>query len=107
MGKEKYHAPKHLRPATRRWVEQVVADYVIESHHLKLLLMAGESWDRSCEAREAIQKHGMVCEGRFGPKPRPEIGIEHNAKIAFARLLREIGLDVNDPDEARPPRGRF
>ncbi|TAU76534.1 hypothetical protein ELI13_31645 [Rhizobium ruizarguesonis] len=43
---------------------------------------------------------------RFGqPKERPEVGIMQNARIAFARLLRELALDgVDGPDAPRSPR---
>lgn len=104
MTNAKFKAPKHLRIGTRKWVEQIVRDFDLESHHLKLLLMAGQAWDRAEAAREALAEHGMVVDGRFGPKPRPEIGIEHNSMIGFARLVRELGLDAGDPDESRPPR---
>ena len=108
-GNGAFKAPKHLRAATRRWVEGIDRDYQLESHHHRLLVLAGESWDRCVAAREALEKHGLVYNGKFGPKPRPEVAIEHNCKIVFARMLREIGLDVNDPDESRPPRvgGRY
>ena len=58
--------PKHLRPDTAAWFTSVVADYDFESHHLKLLIKACESWDRSEQAREALATHGMTYADRFG-----------------------------------------
>jgi P27 family predicted phage terminase small subunit len=98
-------APKHLRAPTRRWWSSVQADYTLEPHHVRLLTMMAEAWDRCQEAREAIEEHGLVYTDRFGsPKPRPEVAVERDSRIAFARLLRELNLDVDAPDESRIPR---
>ena len=102
----KYKAPRHLAPPTRRWVEQIAGDYVLESHHLRLLLLAGESWDRVTQARETVKAEGLTIDGRFGKKLHPAVLVEKDNKVLFARLLRELGLDSETPDEARPPRVR-
>ena len=97
--------PKYLRAETRKWWLSVTEDYDLELHHLRLLSMAAETWDEYCAAREAIKKHGMTYADRFGqPKSRPEIAIERDCRIGFARLIRELGLDLGEPDEVRPPR---
>ena len=98
-------APAHLRPGTRQWYEQVAGEYVLESHHLRLLQLAAESWDRAQEAREALAKHGLTHVDRFNaPRPRPEAAIERDSRIGFARLIRELSLDVvAPPEESRPP----
>ena len=88
-------APAHLRDSTRCWWRAVVADYVLEGHHLKLLTLAGESWDRCSQAREALASGGLIFEDRFGqPHARPEVAIERDSRLAFARLMRELDLDV-------------
>lgn len=95
-------APKHLSRASRAWYRSVLADYELEPHHVKLLLLAAESFDRATEAREAITKHGAVLADRFGQlRPNPSIAIERDSRIAFARLVRDLQLD----DESSP-RGR-
>lgn len=97
--------PTHLRPETASWWKAVVAEFDLEQHHIRLLRLACEAWDRGQEAREAIAQHGSVYVDRFGqPRARPEIAIERDARIAFARLMRELALDVDGPDESgRPP----
>ena len=58
-------------------------------------------------AREAIAEHGMTFEDGHGvTRSRPEIQIERDARIQFARLVRELDLDTVAPpvaDLGRPP----
>lgn len=96
--------PPHLSEASAKWFADVVAEFALEPHHLKLLALAAESWDRCTAARVAIQEHGMTFTDRFGqPRSRPEIQIERDSRIAFCRTLRELALDVNEPGDNRPP----
>ncbi len=96
--------PAHLGPSTRAWFAHVVATYALEPHHLRLLALAGEAWDRGQQAREALAQHGLTFLDRFGvPRARPEVAIERDARLAFARLVRELDLDVESPPEARRP----
>ncbi|MGX1164498.1 P27 family predicted phage terminase small subunit [Bradyrhizobium sp. USDA 372] len=99
-----YRPPTHLRTDTAAWFNAVVQEFELDQHHFRLLVKACEAWDRSEEAREAIAKYGMTFEDRFGaPHARPEVGIERDSRLAFARLVRELGLDVAPPVESRPP----
>ena len=100
-------APKHLKAPTRRWFESVVADYELQPHHVRLLTLAGESWDRCVEAREAIKEHGMTFTNKYNEvKLRPEVTVEKDSRIAFARLVRELNLS-EDPPDSRPPRLKY
>jgi P27 family predicted phage terminase small subunit len=95
--------PKHLRVATSAWWAEVVSEYDLENFHIRLLTKASEAFDRSEQAREALLKHGLTFDDRFGsPHARPEVAIERDSRIAFARLIREIGLDVSTPSDTRP-----
>jgi hypothetical protein len=96
--------PKHLTPATRAWFASVCEEYELDEHHLRLLALAGESWDRGQQARTELEKHGITYVDRFGaPRKRPEVSIESESRIAFARILREIDLDCAPPPDSRPP----
>jgi phage terminase small subunit len=97
--------PKYLKPETRDWFNQVANDYELDQHHVRLLTLAAEAWEAGQEARAAIAKHGTIYVDRFGaPRKRPEVGVMAEARIAFARLLRELDLDVDPPASAsRPP----
>ena len=92
--------PSYLRVATQKWFTNVVTEYSLEEHHVRILTLACQAWDRVAQAREALTKHGMVYTDRFGqPHARPEIGVERDGRIAFARLIRELALDVDGPSE--------
>jgi hypothetical protein len=99
-----------LRPPTRRWVEHVRDGWALDEHHEKLLLLAGEAFDRATAAREAIDTHGMTYIDRFGaPRTRPEVRIENDSRLAFARLVRQLDLDApgvpSSPLSLGPRRG--
>ena len=98
-------SPAHLAAPTRKWFAQVIADYELEPHHFKLLTLAGEAWDRGVQARLALAEYGLTYTDRFGaPRSRPEISVERDSRIAFARLCRELDLDSDAiPTTPRPP----
>jgi phage terminase small subunit len=98
-------APGHLSPAMREWWDQVMVDFELDRHHLRLLEAACDAWDRMVGARSAIAEHGLTFSGKGGdPKPRPEVAVERDARLAFARLLRELDLDtIAVPEVPRPP----
>ncbi len=100
-------APRHLAAPTKRWFESVVDCYTLEEHHLRLLTLAAEAWDRSEQARKTIAADGAIYHDRFGaPRKHPAISIEENARLQFARLLRELDLDGEPTVDIRPPRRR-
>jgi phage terminase small subunit len=78
---------------------------VLDEHHVRLLTLACEAWDRCQQARESLDVEGLVFEDRFGaPHARPEIAIERDSRLAFARLVRELDLDTTEVGEpSRPP----
>lgn len=105
MKKTEPKPPKHLRAATKKWFAAVVHEYVLEDHHLRILTLAAEAWDRGQQAREALASHGLTFNDRFGqPHARPEVAIERDSRLSFARLVRELRLDLSEPPESpRPP----
>lgn len=97
--------PRHLSTATTKWFRSVVADFDLADHHLHLLTLACEARDRAEQARIILEKEGVTILDRFGvPKAHPAVAIERDSRIAFARLLRELGLSDGDAEAPRPPR---
>ena len=99
-----------MRPATRRWFASVVRGWQLDEHHVRLLTLACEAWDRGEEARERLAVEGLTVKDRFGQvKPHPCAGIERDAASTFRQLVRELDLDTEPaPEAARPPQlGRY
>ena len=95
--------PKHLRKDTATWWAEVLEQFELDSHHVRLLTKACESWDRSEQARELLAQDGLIIEDRFGSKKaHPAVAIERDSRLAFCRCTREIGLDVSPASESRP-----
>jgi phage terminase small subunit len=103
--KQTIKAPATLAAPTRRWFESVAETFILESHHLRLLELAGRSWDRAEEARQILAREGLTTTDKYGQaKPHPAIGIERDSQLRFSRLLREMALDTTPPPDSRPPR---
>ena len=98
-------APKHLEKATREWWLSTVRNWQLEPHHVRILTLAAECWDRAQAARVQIDAEGMTHRDRFGqPKPHPLLQVERDSRLAFSRLVRELRLDETEPDDERLPR---
>jgi P27 family predicted phage terminase small subunit len=101
MTEQTPKAPAHLRADTAAWWKSVVRDYILQPHKLRLLQAACEAWDRLQQAREILARDGLTVEGREGGiRPHPAVAIERDARIGFARLVRELDL-ADDDDEPR------
>jgi P27 family predicted phage terminase small subunit len=97
--------PPNLRAETKRWWAEVAESYFLESHHLRLLTLACEAWDSRSAALEELKANGPYYLDRHGIKrANPALGVERDARISFARMLRELGLDIEPPADRRPPR---
>lgn len=98
-------APSHLTPEAAAWWRIVQTDYNLEAHHVKLLTLACEAFDRAQQQRVFIDADGPVTRTSDGGlKAHPAVAIERDARLAFARLLRELDLDTEPPEErSRPP----
>jgi len=95
-------APSHLSADAKRWWLSVVDGWEIDNHGVRLVTLAAEAWDRGVQARKLLAKEGITYHDRFGaPRKHPCISIEENARIAFARLVRELNLEADEPDESR------
>jgi phage terminase small subunit len=84
----------------------VVEGYELAEHHLRLLTLLCEAWDRAREARERLAAEGLTVESTHGGmRPHPCVAIERDSRLAVARLVRELDLDVAPPpvNDFRPP----
>jgi phage terminase small subunit len=97
LAKNSPKPPGYLRPETRAWFSGVIADYDMQPHHIKLLTLAAEAWDRGQQARELLLAEGVIVTSRQGPKAHPGIAIERDARLAFARIVAQLSLDTEPP----------
>jgi phage terminase small subunit len=97
--------PAHLSSSAADWWRTTTETYVLHEHHLRLLQLACEAWDRAQEARKVLEDEGLTVPGQKGPRPHPCIAIEHAARLTVARLVRELDLDTEPPPSERngPP----
>ena len=95
---------KKLKPATKKWVKRVQSNWELDEHHDRLLILAGQAWDRAQDAKSIVDEKGPMVKDRFGQdKQNPCCELERQSMITFSRLLRELGLDIIAPDDSRPP----
>lgn len=102
-------APAHLSVESARWWRLTLQEYELDPHHLRILQCAAEAWDRMRQASAELDAHGSLTfkvEGG-GIRAHPAVAIERDSRIAFARMVRELGLDLGEPTAPRsPPLGR-
>ena len=98
-------APAYLSKETRKWYGQILTEFRLEPHHVRLLVLACEAWDEKESARATVAKSGASYVDRYGqPREHPAVGTGRQARIAFARLVRDLALDIESPAESRPNR---
>lgn len=106
MARKALRPPEHLSEYAARWWVGIAKRYEFEAHHYELLTRAAESLDRCRQAREYVDKYGMSYgDPAKNPKMRPECLVQRDQAVLFARLIRELNLDVEPPQETRIPRG--
>ncbi|MGX7952431.1 P27 family phage terminase small subunit [Tsuneonella sp. HG249] len=101
--------PAHLSTSAAAWWCEVLRDYSLEPHHIRLLQSACEAWDRKAQAQAELAAHGALTftDARGTIRAHPAVAMERDARTAFARLVRELDLDTGAPGAAsatpRPP----
>ena len=98
--------PAHLSPSAAQWWKSTVERFILEEHHLRLLQLCCEAWDEVQTARKQLARDGMTVMRDDGSiRSHPCIAIERDARLAVARLVRELDLDTESPVSNRigPP----
>jgi len=102
--------PGHLSDESKALWRDINADYDLEAHEFKLLRLACEALDRANQARRALRRHGLTfVDFRGKPVARPEVAIERDSRTAFARLMAQLNLPMDDDEttvQGRPIRDR-
>jgi hypothetical protein len=81
-----------------------VGEYVIEEgHHVALLTRACMMLGRAIQAGEIVERDGVTTVNSRGEvKEHPALAAERSCSLAFQRLVRELGLDI-EPAAVRGP----
>lgn len=97
--------PEWVQPPEREFWTATVRDYEVEGPALAMLEVACSAMQRLREAREVLDREGLVVPGRYEgtSRPHPLVAVERDARVQLLRALRELDLD----GETLPtPRGR-
>lgn len=87
--------PDWVQPPERAFWEATVRDYVIEGPALAMLEVACSAMQRLREARDVLDREGLVIPGRYEGMTRqhPLVTVERDARVQLLRALRELDLD--------------
>jgi len=97
-------APKFLSAKSREFFREVINVYQLEDFHIKLLILACESLDQIEIARLQIEKEGSYYINRFDePRPHPALKEFKDNKIIFAKLIKQLDLEVEPKREVGRP----
>jgi len=98
--------PIHLSSSSQQLWRMTVQRYELAEHHLRILQLLCEAWDRTQQARTQLDEEGLTVRGaEGGVRSHPAAAIERDSRLAVARLIRELDLDIEPPrpDWTGPP----
>lgn len=99
--------PKHLSREAKAIWRQVVQGWEMDEGGLFILRQALEAFDRLNQARELIDREGIVVTDPSGRKrAHPALMVEKESRLALLRAWRQLGLDVEPPLPVGRPPGR-
>ncbi len=92
--------PKHLGPNEAAFWAEIQAEYAVtDAQGLATLTLAAETLQRLRQAREIIERDGIIVDG----KPHPLLLVERDSRKGFSSLMNSLGLDaVAAGDVGRP-----
>jgi phage terminase small subunit len=92
-GQAPSNPPRHLSRRMKAFWKLIFATRKLEPHEEVIFLNACLSFDRAEAARKLLQENGLTYTDRFGqPRARPEISIERDNRLLFAKLIKQLNL---------------
>lgn len=95
-------APAHLSEVSRQLWRSTLAHFELREDEIELLDLALTALDRARQARDRLDRDGVVLEGLHGPRLHPAAGLERSSSLTAAKLLRQLGLTDADVATVRP-----
>ena len=97
----------HLSVATREWFESIVDRYRLSADRKRVLLVAGEMFDRSEECRRQVAADGLLVRDRYTQlKLNPAADAERRAKSLFLQAMKNLALD-DVPEPVTGPASKY
>ena len=109
--------PDHLSADAAAWWREVLRDYSLEPHHVRLLQLACEAWDRARQAQAELTAHGaltfrdedgnLYVNGRkFSSEPTPSSIAADRNRRHIATLNRAEQLQLERLKKGKKAKGR-
>ena len=96
--------PSHLKAPGKGLWQRILANFILEDHHLVILQAACEAADRGAQARTLLQQSGLTFTDPKGViHAHPAVSIEKDSRIALLRALRELSLDSSVVEKTTRP----
>lgn len=98
--------PGALKAAGRKFWKKVLSEYVLsDAHDLQRLAMAAGCLDEIAGAEVVLKTDGYFTLDRYGGRREsPAAKSVRENKIIFCRIIRELGLDLEETEASRPRR---
>ena len=84
---------------------RTIEEYVFnDAHDLERLKQAAFCLDEIDEAQKIVNEHGRFVKNHVGNlKENPGLKVIRDFRTLFIRIIRELGLDLENAKESRPP----
>ena len=96
--KTKIDIPKGLNNEARVFFRKIAGHYELNNAGLELLKVACFTLQRWREAKETLDKAGLIVEGNI-PRIHPAAKVEHDCRLSFCRMMKELGFNEEVPNE--------
>lgn len=98
--------PKNLKSEGRKFWSKVTAEYNFDAEHdFVRLAQAAGCLDAIKAAEDKVEAEGKFLQNRFHElREHPGLKVIRDNKIVFCRIVRELCLDLDEPEGPRPPR---
>lgn len=99
-------APSGLKKPGKKFWKKVLSEYELtETHDLERLNQAAGCLDVIDESEKDIEAEGFFILDRFKQKrEHPGLKVIRDNKTLFCRIIRDLCLDLDNPEDSRPPR---
>ena len=87
------------------WEKATAENELTEAHDFERLAMACKTLDDLSEIEKRVKSDGMFTVNRYGSTvEHPGCKMIRDLRMLFLKTIRELGLDLIDVGDSRPPR---